>query len=580
MIYNAPASVGYTELASHQNRHSLESALDMARNRIMVVMILGLLSFGALGFRLIDISCLREDPERVSHLTARQAALNIQRADILDREGRPLATSIPTASLYADARVMDNIEKNALKINRVLPQVQTDILLEKLRSRKAFVWVARHLTPQQKAEVIKLGIPGLNFVRDERRIYPYGALTSHVIGLSDSDSNGLSGVEHYFDQKLREDQSPLRLSLDVNIQSSLHEILSEGMEHFQAEGANGLIINSGTGEVLASVSLPDLDPHRPTAVQKKKADAAKQEAFFNKNTLGVYEMGSTFKVLNTALALESGAATMHTMFDATKPLKVGHFRVTDYHPEARWMNTGEIFVKSSNIGAAQMALRVGIQGQKAFFEKIGFLEGLDLEITEKARPIYPQKWREANLVTAAYGYGVAITPVQLIAAVGGIVNNGVMMKPTLLKASLAEENRLGQGKRIVSEETSRQIRDLMVQVVEKGTSRKAQVAGYQVGGKTGTSNYRKQKGRGYQKRDVRTSYVGFLGPYVVLVMLHRPKGLSSTHGFNAAGWNAAPIGGKVIRTLASYLGIPPDHQEAQKAQKKLSPIIHRVVFKP
>lgn len=550
---------GVVGVPSWHDTRSLRRALDIARTRLFVMGCSFVLIFLIIAGRLIDVSLLRRgSDENLLHGRAFHAYNS--RADIVDRHGELLATSLKTSSLYANARVVLDPVDSALKLTQVLPELNMQETLKRLQSKKGFVWIARHLTPQKQAEVIRLGLPGIYFQQDERRVYPHGELFSHVIGYTDIDNKGLGGIECKFNAALLGEETPLVLSLDVRVQHVLRDELLAGIEKYKAQGGAGLVMNVQTGEILAMVSLPDFDPN-----QVGKGDFQK-EALFNCISLGVYEMGSTFKIFNTALYLENGI-NPSTTFDVSAPLRVGRFRITDIHPAHYPLTVAEIFTKSSNIGAAKMAMQMGIAHQKAFFEKLDFFKTPSLELPEIGSPLYPKNWSPSTLITASYGYGISISPLQLVTAIGGIMNNGVMQSPTLLKT---DPLKVRKGKRIISEKTSEIMRKLMYMVVAQGTGHKAYVEGYQVGGKTGTANV--LTGKSYQKGTNKTSFVSVFPvskpQYLTLVIVDRPSGIKETYGFNAGGWNAAPITGKVIERIAPILQIIPVREDKPMADEQ------------
>ncbi len=539
----------FYEPSRWRDTRSFHQTLNVARVRLLVLCCAFMLAFLVIIGRLVDVSLLKGGREREVARKGDFRGLTV-RADIVDRNGELLATSLRTSSLYANARVVLNVQEAAEKLTQVLPELNYKDTIQRLQSGKVFVWLARHLTPQKQAEILRLGIPGIYFQQDERRVYPHGELFAHVLGYTDIDNQGLGGIERKFNESLLSKKEPLQLSLVISAQHVLRDELLAGIEKYKAQGAAGIVMDVRTGEIVAMVSLPDFDSNQVGKMGSQK------EALFNRITLGVYEMGSGFKILNTALYLESGMGELSTKFDVTGPYMIGRFPVKDFHPAHYPLTVAEIFTESSNIGSLKMASQMGPALQKAFFEKLGLFRMASLEIPEIGSPLYPKQWNETTTKTAAYGYGISISPLQLVTAIAGIVNKGMMCQPTLLKINSAKAP---SGIRIISEKTSEIMCKLMYMVVAQGRSRKAQVKGYEVGGKTGTAN--QISGRSYQEGSNTTSFVGAFPmshpQYIVFVMVDRPQAIKETYGFNAAGWNAAPIAGKIIGRIAPLLRVMP-----------------------
>lgn len=531
-------------------RHQTRKYFEIARNRLILtasILLLTLMSIIGKLCHLIIFSATQDDDFGFA-----QKALMKTRAEIVDMNGEPLASTIVTASLVANPQKIDNLKDASDRLQSAFPKLQQINLLEKLQNGKTFVWIMRHLTPKQQATFLKLGIPGLELVKDEKRIYPYGRLFAHTVGMTNIDNEGIAGIELAFDKSLISQKDPVQLSLDIRAQEIAHKELADGIAKYSADAGNVMIIHIPTGEIRAMVSCPDFNPSKP--------DVKNEKAMFNRNIVGVYEMGSTMKVINTAMSLSSGATTLQTRYDTAEPLKVGRFKITDFRGTNDWVTVPQAFINSSNIGASRMAIAAGIEKQKLFFEKIGLLEPITVELKEKGFPIYPRHWTEASLITISYGYGVSITPLHLATAVTTIINNGQRIKFTLLKNG----NQNYVSKRIIDPKISKQMRALLRLAVTDGKVKQADVENYCVMGKTGTANRR--QGKGYQKEFVDACFVGAIGPdldnpeYMVLVMLENPKRLKETFGFNNAGWNAAPVGSKIMRRIAILYGIEPNRE--------------------
>ena len=431
-----------------------------------------------------------------------------------------------------------------------LPELNRQELLGKLKTKSRFVWITRNLTPKQHYKVNRLGLPGLGFQRGERRVYPHGRLAAHALGLTDVDGRGIAGLEQNFDRALRAGNR-IQVSLDIRIQSMMRQELAAAVREFRAIGAAGVVLDANSGELVSLVSLPDFDPNEPSS--------AGPETAFNRVTKGVYEMGSTFKLFTAAMALDSGTVDLNSSYDASQPIKISRFTIRDFHAKNRWLSVPEIIVYSSNIGAAKMAVDVGTKTQRDYLDRFGLLRPAALELPEVGKPLVPKRWRKINTMTIAYGYGIAVSPLQLASGVAVLVNGGRYVPPTVLKTVAGNSS---TGKRVLSEETSELMRGLMRLVVTNGTGRKAAAKGYIVGGKTGTTD--KLAVRGYRKNATLSSFVGAFpmnAPrYIVLVMVDEPKGNKRTFNYATGGWVAAPAVGRVVQRMASLIGMAPDRQ--------------------
>ncbi len=540
-----------------------EEVLRVTRQRLAIAALLFAFCFAVIGGQVVRLTVFRGGEE--SAQTARAGGGEaVSRAPVVDRNGVLLASSLNTASLYADARAVLDPERDARRLATVLPDLDVAETAARLASGKAFVWLQRNLTPQAQYRVNRLGIPALGFRREERRLYPHGSLAAHVLGYTDIDNQGIAGIERALNEDLlRQGGSgeAVALSLDVRVQFALHEELRAAMERFQAQGAAGVVLDAGSGEVLGMVSLPDFDPNRPNDTP---ADSR-----FNRISLGVYELGSVFKIFTVALGLESGVTSMRKGYDATHPIRISRFTIRDDHAKKRWLSVPEIFMYSSNIGAAKMALDAGIDAQRAMLRRLGLLSKPGIELSEVGKPLAPARWREINAMTIAFGHGVAVSPLQLASGVAAVVNGGLLLPPTLLKRDPA---RPLVGTRVLSEATSDKMRRLMRLVVEKGTGRQAEAKGYLVGGKTGTAE--KSGDKGYRRKALLSSFVAAFpmhAPrYVVYVLLDEPKGDEKTFGFASAGWTAAPTVGRVINRIAPVLGVRPVDPESERVRQALA----------
>ena len=489
-----------------------------------------------------------------------QDAIATARPDILDRNGEILATDVKTPSLFAEPRKIIDVDEAVELLTAVLPDLDTNEVRERLSSKRGFVWLKRDITPEQQQQIHRLGIPGVGFLTENKRVYPNGPIVSHEIGYVNIDNQGIAGIEKWLDGQglaalhmagLASDQlqRPVNLAVDLRVQFALRDELAAAREKYKAKASAGVIADVNTGEIVAMASEPDFDPNNPRD--------ANDPDHLNRLTTGVYEMGSTFKALTLAMALDSGRISLSSSFDARMPLRYGKFEIHDFHAQRRVLTVPEIFTYSSNIGTARMALALGVDYHKAFLKKLGQLDRLRTELPESAEPLVPKHWGELNTVTIAFGHGLSVAPLQAVMGISALVNGGKMIPPTFLKRNQADADRLA--KRVIKPETAEKMRYLMRLNVEKGTATRANVLGYYVGGKTGTSE--KVVGGRYSKTKVLTSFTAILPAdkprYLMLIMLDEPQGLPETHGFTTSGWNAVPVGAKVIERVAPLLDIRP-----------------------
>jgi cell division protein FtsI (penicillin-binding protein 3) len=534
------------------NRHA------KARARIGLAILAFAAVYSIIAARLVMFALASNS--HVAHRVVSGDAIATARPDILDRNGVVLATDVRVPSLYAEPRRLIDVDEAVELLTADLPDLDTAELRERLSSKRGFVWLKRDITTEQQREIYRQGLPGIGFLNENKRDYPDGAEISHLIGHVNIDNQGIAGIEKWLDGQglaalhmagLATDrlQNPIALAVDLRIQHVLHEELAAARAKFGALAAAGLVLNVRTGEVVAMVSEPDYDPNNP----RQALDPSR----INRLTTGVFEMGSTFKAFTVAMALDSGKATLKSTFDARVPLHMGRFDIHDFEPQRRILSVPEIFTYSSNIGAARMALAVGIDGHKAFLKKLGQLDRLRTELPESAEPIVPKRWVNLNTATIAFGHGLSVAPLQAAMGIVALVNGGVLIPPTFLKRSEAEAQAVG--KRVIRPETSATIRYLMRLNAERGTAAKADVPGYYIGGKTGTAD--KVVNGHYSSAKVLTDFMAVLPAdqprYVLLIMLDEPHATPETHGFKTSGWNAVPTGGAVVARIAPLLGITP-----------------------
>jgi cell division protein FtsI (penicillin-binding protein 3) len=532
---------------------------DKSEARVgLVILCFGLL-FATLSGRLIYLAVAPDEPVGLRRATA--DATSAARPDIVDRNGEVLATDIRSVSVFAEPRKIIDKDEAVELLTAVLPDIDARDLRDRFERRRGFVWVKREITPRQQAEVHRLGIPGVGFVPENKRVYPNGTAAAHVLGFANIDNIGIAGIEKHIDQKgltnlkgaglnaeVRE-LPPVQLSIDLRVQHALRDELAAGMARFRAKAAAGSIIDVNTGEVIATVSLPDFDPANPAQ--------ALDPNNINRINVGVFEMGSTFKALTVAMALDSGRININSTFDARNGLRYGRHTINDFHAKRTIMTVPEVFVYSSNIGTARMALQLGVDHHRSFLKRAGQLDRLRTELPESAEPIVPARWGELNTMTIAFGHGLAVAPLQAAMATAALMNGGNLIPPTFLKRN--EEQARSVATRLVKPETSEAMRYVMRLNAERGSASRAAVPGFYVGGKTGTAE-KVINGR-YSKNRLFTTFMAVAPSdkprYLFMVLYDEPQGLPETHGYATSGWNASPTTGRIIERVAPLLGLPP-----------------------
>jgi cell division protein FtsI (penicillin-binding protein 3) len=507
------------------------------------------LAFLLIGGRLVSLGFADNGSSGGSLL---DISTTVHRPDILDRNGRQLATDIKGATLYADPAKVIDIDELAEQVESVLPDVNARELRAKLKAGRRFVRIRRELTPKQQAEIHELGLPGLGFIEEYRRVYPMGATASHVVGLVDVDNRGLAGIEKFIDdnpQLTMTDGEAVRLSLDLGVQHVLREELSHAIATYRAKAAAGIVMDVHSGEIVALVSLPDYDPNR--------REQALDKDRLNRIGFGVYEMGSVFKVFTVAGVLDYGLASLRSSYDASSPIHYASFTIDDFHGKKRRLSVPEVFIYSSNIGAAKMALDMGVERHRAFLKKLGLMSRVPTELGDSAAPIIPQHWQKLNTMTISFGHGLSVTPLQLAAASLPLVNGGIAVNPTFLPRTRQEG--MSGGERVLKRETSAAMLKLMRLNVLKGTAKRAEAEGYRVGGKTGTAE--KVVGGRYSTSSLLTSFLAAFPTdapeYFVLVMLDEPQRVAASSNQATAGVNATPTARKIIERIAPILAMAP-----------------------
>lgn len=543
------------------SRASEDNALYIAKSRILFSMIAVSIMFLILCIRMWDLGLASAEDIKLAKKISNNDFV-VERASILDRNGNVLASNLTTASLYANPHKIIDRQAAVSLLCDVFKGKRCLEIEKKLTSDKPFVWLKRHLTPTEQQIVHDLGIAGIGLMRDEKRVYPHANLFAHTIGYVDIDGNGLSGVEQYFDQQLKNDYEPLQLTIDTRIQQVLREEILEQAKAHNAIGGSGVVMNAKNGEVLALVSLPDFDPH--------DVGSATERQRFNQVTLGAYEMGSTFKVATLAMGLDGKHVELNDVFNTDSTIMIGKKKISNYRGKGGLMTVPEILMYSSNIGSAQVAMKVGISNQRSYLKDFGLLSPVPIELPETAHPLYPpaKLWSQASLITISYGHGIAVTPLHVAQVMGAIVN-GKLVRPTLLKTF---EDKIADAPQVLSEKSVEMMRKLLRLVVIDGYGKKANVEGYFVGGKTGTAE--KLSGRTYTKNANLASFMGAFPmhdpEYVVVVLIDEALPNKENGGFTTGGMLAAPVAGRIIERIAPILSVKPRNAEDQDVIEKLT----------
>ncbi|WP_310496013.1 penicillin-binding protein 2 [Sandarakinorhabdus sp.] len=530
----------------------LAAARTMARQRLALLLLLFLAVPMMLLARLTELAVFEELPEADRSF----ASAAPPRADIVDRNGVELARTFEAYAVTVEPRRLTSDPRVlATRIAAILTGKSADEIYAELTHRGQFRYISRRVLPGEAKRINDLGEPAIYLRREAERLYPNINLASHVLGYSSDQGKGMVGMEKAFDARLSAPETrgqPLALSIDVRVQQALEHEMRALMVDQSAQGAAGVVLDVNTGEVLAMTSLPDFNPNKPGGSD----DASR----YNKVTFGGYELGSTFKALTIASALDAGTITSMTkQYDATAPIMMAGFRIRDDHAKNRWLTVPEVFIHSSNIGTARIAMEVGRERQRDMLDKLGFFKPVEIELPERARPLFPplSNWGQLATMTISYGHGISVTPLHLANAYATLVNGGLYRAPTLLRRGPAD---VPAGRRVFSQRTSQTIRELLRLVVTNGTGRKANAMGYRVGGKTGTAE-KVGGGRYMRGANVTTFAAAFpmdAPRYVLVAMVDDPRGSKATYGFRTAGMVVAPAVANIIQRIGPILGVAPD----------------------
>lgn len=485
------------------------------------------------------------------------------RADIVDRNGVTLARTIDAWSIAIHPdRIISDPDELAPRLHELMPERSTQEYIDILTSGRTFSYLRRRALPELVAQVNALGEPAMEYLREPERLYPQTNLAAHVLGWVNLDGEGVTGMEAVLEERLMDPAQrtePVALSIDSRVQAAVQSELATAMRRFNAIGAAGIVLDADTGELLALTSLPNFNPNA--------ANRSSDRARFNQATMGFYELGSTFKPITIAAAIEEGVVTdISRRYNAEEPLEVGRFTISDDHPQRRYLNVPETLVHSSNIVTARIADQLGAERMQAVFRDLHFDDPVDFELPVRGRPIWPDYWARTTIMTAGYGHGIAVTPLHLANSYATLVNGGLYRPLTLMRLSPGD---VPAGERVFSESTSREMRGLLRLIVQEGTGRNADAEGYRVGGKTGTAE--KAGGGGYRRNALVTTFAAAFPmddpQYVIVIMLDEPRGDAGTGGASSAGWTAAPVVRRVVSRIGPLLGvIPSEHRDIDTAR--------------
>jgi cell division protein FtsI (penicillin-binding protein 3) len=563
------------ERENKRARHEVQRETTKARAewRLKLLVIGVVAAFSVIGVRMGTLAATEPTEPRAA---VRGNEIVATRADITDRQGRILATNMLTHALYVQPHDLVDPHYVAVKLAEIFPDLDAATLERRFTDGRSFLWIKKVLSPEQMQAVHEIGDPGLYFGPREMRLYPNGALAAHVLGgasfgaegVDSAEVIGTAGIEKALDARLRDPAlagQPLRLSLDLTVQAAVEDVLGSGMTMMNAKGAAAILMDVHTGEVLALASLPNFDPNdRPPL---PTSGSPQDSPLFDRSVQGIYELGSTFKIFAAAQAMELGLVDPTSLVDAAAPMRWGKFIIKEFenHNYGPQATVSDIIAKSSNVGAAHLGLMIGGERQQAFLKAMGLLDAPQIEMVEAtaASALVPERWSEIVTITAAYGHGLATSPLNLAAAYATIANGGEKVTPTLLAGIVR-----APGPRLLSEKVSADAVAMMRRVVTEGTATMGDVPGYAVAGKTGTAE-KPKRGGGYDHDKVINTFACVFPAdnpeYVLVVTLDEPVETSGPKPRRTSGWTAVPVAAEVIRRTAPLLGLRPMAETANDA---------------
>ena len=530
--------------------------------KLLICSVMLIMSFTIIGYRTISLASINKNnvSNKVYAEIENESIPKSLRGNIYDRNNKILATTINTLSLNVNPQEILNIDQTIAKLIKIFPQLEEKVLYKKLKSNKKIINLLKEISPREYVSLLNAGIEGLKIETKNKRIYPNNTLAAHILGATDIDGNGIAGIEKKFDSQLQ-DGSNVTLSIHSGVQHITRTLLLDQIKKFKAEGGAGIIMNAKNGEVFSIVSLPDYNANNYNSILNYK--------LFNKATKGIYELGSTLKLITAAIAFDSNLINENDVFDVSKPLKVSSRIINDFHPLNYAINIPEVIVHSSNIGSAKIAEKFGSSTQLKYLRSLGLLSILSLEIPELGKPQVLIDKKVLSTMTISYGHGISITPMHLASATATIVNSGAKVNPTLIKGKTEKKNEV-----IISNKTSLKMKSIMRLVVSNkyGTAKKAEAPGYLIGGKTGTAEKIKPSG-GYSKKENIVAFTGAFPmndpEFIITIMIDNPKGQKFSFGHRTAGWVVAPIVKKLVTRVAPILGVNPQLESSSKFSNNL-----------
>lgn len=546
-------------------RHEQMRDVERVRSniRLLLIIVMFVCIYTAIGVRLATLAS--SQPTEPVALSS-NSSLFSQRADIVDRKGRILATNLETYALYVETRHLVDPLNTARKLAFLFEDLNADDLYAQFTSSRKFLWIKKKLSPEQMQAVHDIGEPGLRFGPRETRLYPNGALASHILGgasfgkegVKSAEIIGVAGVEKTFDSQLRDpsySEKPLKLTIDLSVQAAVEHVLEGGMRLLNAKGAVAILMEVDTGRIISLASLPDFDPnHRPSLPIE---GSAAESPLFNRAIQGVYDLGSTFKIFTVAQALELGLIDPKTKINTKGPIRIGGHKINDYRNNGPELPVWQVITKSSNLGTARIAKMIGSEKQREFLTSLGFTKPTSIEMIEAkgGKPLLPKRWNELETMTVSYGHGISVTPLHLATGYAMLANGGRLVKPTLL-----EEVKSDLGPRVISKRVADNSLAMLRGVVTGGTASIADVSGYFVGGKTGTADKPSAQG-GYDKEKNITSFASIFPidepKYVLVIALDEAQDTSGPEPKRTAGWTAVPVSAEIIARVAPLLGLRP-----------------------